>query len=107
MLNIAVVGYNYELSCEAIRLLADNDVNNNINTVICRKDLIEMNDRTRYKAFPTYNHARENIIDQVIIVDDNRWNVYQQQFELINWLKYRMECTSCVPEEFQIQKYEY
>jgi len=66
-----------------------------------------MNDGTRYKSFPTYNHARGHSIDQIIIVDDNRWEVYQQQAELIDWLKYRLECTSCVPEEFQIQEFEY
>lgn len=105
MLSIAVVAYNFELSCRAIRILADNDLNSK--PKIIRRDEIIMEDDVKYKAFPTYNHARGHCIDQIIIVDDNRWEVYQQQYELIDWLKYRLDCTSCVPEEFQILKYEW
>ena len=65
-----------------------------------------MKDGTRYFIFPTFNHVRGHCIDQLIIVDDFRWMVYEQQYELIDWIKYRM-MHSCVPEEFQIQKYEY
>lgn len=104
MLNIAVVGYNFELSCKAIRIIAEND-NCKINKIT--KDSIFMEDGTKYKAFPTYNHARGHIVDQIIIVDDNRWEVYQKQYELIDWLKYRLGCVSCVPEEFQILEFEY
>jgi len=103
-LNIAVVGYNYELSCRAIRLIAENDINAEIK--IARKNEILMNDETKYKAFPTYNHVRGHCIYQIIIVDDSRWNVYEHQDELIEWLKYRLDYTSYVPEEFQIQRYK-
>lgn len=70
------------------------------------KDYIIMEDDTRYKIFPTYNHVRGHCIDQLIIVDDDRWEVYDVQHELIDWIKYRM-FMSCVPEEFQIQEYEW
>jgi len=72
-----------------------------------KKDNIEMNDGTRYKAFSNYNNTRGHWIDQIIIVDDYKWKVYDQQEELISWLKYRLGCVSCVPEEFQIQEYEW
>jgi len=104
MLYIAVVAYNFELSCRAIRILAENDANTEIKTI--RKDVIEMSDNTKYKAFSNYNHVRGHYIDQLVIVDDFRWNVHMQQEELISWIKYRM-MHSCVPKEFQIQEYEY
>jgi len=105
MLSIAVVGYNFELSCKAIRILAENDNDTEIKSIY--KDYIIMKDDTIYKTFPTYNHARGHYIDQLIVVDDCRWDIYYKQAELINWIKYRINCTSCVPEEFQEIKYEW
>lgn len=104
-LSIAVVSFNFELSCKAIKEIAENDMDSKIKIV--RRDEILMEDGTRYKAFLTYNHARGCRVDQIILVDDSKWYVYNQQYELIDFLKYRLYCTSCVPEEFQIQKYEW
>ena len=102
-LTVAVVSYNFELSCRAIRVLVENDMDSKAK-IICKDEII-MEDGTRYKAFPTYNHVRGYCIDQLIMVDDSRWMVHSQQYELIDWVKYRM-FMSCVPEEFQIQEYE-
>ena len=104
MLRIAVVAYNYELSLKAIRELAENDTNSKPK-IICR-DKILMDDDTQYITFSTYNNVRGHCIDQLIIVDDFRWEVYSKQYELIDWIKYRM-WMSCVPEEFQELKYEW
>lgn len=104
ILNIAIVAFNYELSKKAMREIAYNDVDSKIK--IKQYDYIIMEDDTRYKIFPTYNHVRGHCIDQLIIVDDDRWEVYAQQYELIDWIKYRM-FMSCVPEELQIQRYEW
>ena len=104
MLHIAVVGYNFQLACEAIRILAENDNNTKIKRI--QTGTILMEDGTKYQAFPTCNSVRGLCIDQLIIVDDCRWKVYKQQEELIDWIKYRM-IYSCVPEEFLIQKFEY
>lgn len=105
ILHIAVVGYNYELSCKAIRMFAQNDMDSK--PIKIMKDSIVMDDGTKYKAFSSDNNARGHYIDQIIVVDDSRWDVYQQQYELIDFLKYRLYCTSCVPEEYQIQEYEW
>lgn len=104
ILNIAIVAFNYELSKRALWEIANNDTNSKIK--VRTKDYIIMEDGTKYKIFPTYNHVRGHCIDQLIIVDDDRWEVYNQQHELIDWIKYRM-FMSCVPEEFQIQEYEW
>lgn len=41
------------------------------------------------------------LIDQLIICDDSRWMIYNQQCEIINHAKYMLK-RSCVPEEFQV-----
>jgi len=105
MLKIAVVAYNYEIACKAVRLLAENDVDSK--PKIIHKDKIIMEDETQYVAFPTYNHVRGHCIDQVVIVDDFRWSVDKQQIELLDWIRYRLECTSCVPEELQELRFEW
>lgn len=103
ILRIAIVGFNYELSKKAMLKIAEVDY-----STIKRKSnkYIEMDDDTLYCVFPNYNHVRGYQIDQLIVVDDFRWEIYNQQEELIDWIKYRMK-HSCVPEEFQVQKYEW
>lgn len=102
-LRIAIVAYNYEQSKLIMKEIAYFD-NSKIKRI--QNDRIEMYDGTIYHIFPTYNQVRGYCIDQLIISDDFRWNVYKQQEELIEWIKYRM-MHSCVPERFRIQEYEY
>lgn len=101
---IAVVAFNYKLSCEAIRELAYND--QNYKPIQICMGFCKMQDGTRYKCFSTEEKTRGHHIDQIILVDDNRWEVDWQQFELIDSLKHRMYM-SYVPDEFQIQRYEW
>ena len=103
ILRIAIVASNYELSKKAMLKIAEVDYST---IKIKLNKSIEMDDNTIYYVFPTHNHVRGCCIDQLIIVDDFRWKVYSQQEELIDWIKYRMK-NSCVPEEFQVQEYEY
>ncbi len=104
-LSIAVVGYNYKLSCRAIRQVAENDMDSKIK--FARQDLVLMDDGTRYKAFTNNTDSlRGVLVDQIILVDDYRWGVILQQHGLISYLKERLH-RSCVPEEFQIQEYEW
>jgi len=102
-LNIAIVAFDYRLSREAMKLIAQND-ESTIKKVTDR--YIEMYDGTIYHVFPTFNHVRGYSISQLFIVDDFRWWVIEKQAELIKWVKYRL-IYSNVPEEFQIQKYEW
>lgn len=103
-LTVAIVGFNYEQSKQALFEIATNDVDASIKYKT--QDEIRMSDGTRYVAFPTHNHVRGWCIDQVIVADDDRWNVFAQQYELLDWLQYRM-VHSCVPDEFRIQRYEW
>ena len=107
MLNIAVVAYNYDLSCKAIRELVESDMGSKPKHI--RKNEILMEDGTRYKAFHNAIDTRGKLIDvdQIILVDDSRWMVYIQQYEIIDYLISQLHLYSRVPEEFQILKYEW
>ena len=102
-LNIAIVAFDYRCSKEAMKLIAQSD-ESTIKKI--SNDYIEMHDGTVYRIFPTFNHVRGHFISQLFIVDDFRWMVFKKQAELIDWIKYRL-VYSDVPEEFQIQKYEW
>lgn len=88
-----------------MREIVKNDCNSK--PKIIKRDYIIMEDETMYKIFSAYDNVRGHCIDQVIIVDDDRWMIYEKQKELIDWIKYRIDCTSCVPEEFQVLEYKW
>lgn len=98
-LTVAIIAHNYECSCNTIKEIAENDMDSKVKNV--RRDEIIMEDSTKYKAFPTYSHLRGCRIDQAIIVSDI-WNEYKHK--IYEELKCRLEYTSYVPEEYQIQK---
>lgn len=104
ILNIAIVGYNQELSCRALWTIVDNDRNSKF--AVRKRDSVAMEDNTKYRAVSKEEQVRGYNVDQIIIVDDYRWKIFDKQWELIDYLKSRL-VTSCVPEEFQIQKYEW
>ena len=99
---IAVVGYDYIESCKAARLLAEKDISE-IKS-IKNKGTILMQDGTIYKCFSTPDFIAGHKIDQLIIVDDERFNVTEKQRETIKYIDCAM-ITSCVPNKYMIQVY--
>jgi len=93
------------LSCKALREIVENDISSK--PYIKRKDRVLMEDETTYMVISSVDKVRGHIFDQLIIVDDSRWMIFEKQEEILDWMKYRLFHSSCVPEEFQIQKYEY
>jgi len=59
-------------------------------------------DSSRYRMLHDQNKFAGSRLDQIIICDDKRWNVYDEKQELIECAKYILSKYSCVPEEFQI-----
>jgi len=103
-LHIAVLGYNYKLSCRALYEVAENDIDSK--PKIRKKDTIIMEDGTKYTALPTnIDRVRGYHFDQLIIADDSRWMIFKECGEILNYLGYRLGA-SYVPEEFKTQKYE-
>ena len=67
-----------------------------------------MEDGTKYTAISSNSISSFGFrIDQLIIVDDSRWKIFGKLWELIDYTTNYCLNTSCVPEEFQVQKYEY
>ena len=99
-LNIAVVGYDYKLSCMAIRQIAENDMDSTIKYT--GQNEIIMEDGTRYIVFSNLLQTKGFSIDQIILTDDTRWSVLLKQSEILESLTDRLN-RSCVPEALQIQ----
>ena len=104
ILNIAIIGYNYELSCKALWEIVNNDKSSK--PKVKQKNNVIMEDDTKYIAISNIIKTRGNIFDQLIIVDDSRWKIFDKQYEVIDYVKERL-FSSYVPEKFQIQQYEY
>jgi len=66
-----------------------------------------MDDNSKYIAISPYTNTGRHKYDQLIIVDDSRWNIFTKYNELIhNIIKFDM---SNLFDDFdcQIQKYEW
>jgi hypothetical protein len=104
MLKIAVVAYNIEQSQIAIKILAEND-NSSKPKLLCLNET-HMEDGTIYQIMSFSKSMRGEKFDQLIIINDFRFNVYNQFPLEIYELKERIKFYSCVPEEFQVQEYQ-
>jgi len=103
-LRVAILGYNLDLSRKALREIVENDIfSKPINK---KKDQAIMSDGTKYIAISSIEKVRGYAFDQLIIVDDSRWEIFDKQWDVIDYVKERL-FLSYVPEEFQIQRYEY
>jgi hypothetical protein len=66
-----------------------------------------MRDGTKYMAVSSNPEKLRGIkVDQIILVDDFRWNVYMHQREILRELHGRI-LNSCVPDNLLIQEYEW
>jgi hypothetical protein len=103
-LTIAIVAFNTNLSCEAMFEIAKNDTESKIK----HKENFEilMENGTLYKVFSPSSSTSGHRIDQIIIVDDCRWEIIEKHSAFLSKLEERM-FYSCVPEEYLIQKYEW
>lgn len=102
-LHVAVVGFNYHLSKIALREIAEADSTKNKKVT---DKYIEKTDGTIYRVFSNPDRVRGYMIDQLIVVDDFHWDIYNEQRELIKQIRFAM-CRSCVPDQLQVQRYEY
>ena len=65
-----------------------------------------MEDGTKYLFMPNLTELYGITIDQLIIVDDFRWNILYDKCKIIKAITMSIRSYSCVPEQYQIQKYE-
>ena len=107
-LKLGFIGYNSRLTQDGLIKFAEN---NKEDIAICnyRQSYIRLKDGT--EIFDLYENGvgdlRSRRLDQLILFDDERWIIKFKRYEFINRIIERcLNGYSCVPEEFQILKYE-
>lgn len=107
-LKLGFIGYNLRLTQDGLIKFAEN---NKEDIAICnhRQNYIRLKDGT--EIFGLYENGvgdlKSRRLDQLILFDDNRWEIKWKRFEFIQRIIERyINVYSCVPEEFQILEYE-
>lgn len=97
-----MIGYNHEQEMQALKEIVrmENYACRAINT-----NRIITLDGTKYFTISDKLLSCGIELDQLIIADDNRWNVYQEKRSLIKQAKLRL-FKSCVPDDFLIIELE-
>lgn len=105
---IGFIGYNSRLTQDGLMKFSEN---NKEDVEICnyRQSYIRLKDGT--EIFGLYENSigdlRSRRLDQLIIFDDNRWEIKWKRYDFIRRTIERcISWSSCVPEEFQILEYE-
>lgn len=107
-LKLGFIGYNSRLTQDGLIKFAEN---NKEDVEICnyRQSYIRLKDGT--EIFGLYENSIGDLgsrrLDQLIIFDDNRWEIKWKRYDFIRRTIERcISWYSCVPEEFQILEYE-
>lgn len=106
--DLAFLGYTRELSVKGLRQFAENNKEQvekfRFNSCDCE---LYLKDGTRIKAIGySENWLHGYKFDQLILFDDDRWNIKTHKAEGIRMIKACTMYMSNVPEEFQILRYE-
>lgn len=104
-LRIAVIGYNYEQTRMALESFILNNKEDIIDIKKYRSTVVLI-DRTELSIVNDITDIVGNNYDQLMVCDDYRWNVFEKKELLINAVVSSMKYYSCVPEEFQVMRYE-
>ena len=103
-LMIGLIGYNMEQTEYGLWVLS----NENSDQVDCvERHRIKFNDGTEIRAIYNENSACGRRFDQIILFDDEKWNIYEKRRDLIEYVFWHMANYSCVPEEYIVMKLEY
>ena len=107
-LKIGFIGYNSQLTQNGLRQFVEN---NEENVAIFRyqKSYIRLKDGTEMVGL--YENRVGGLsghrFDQIILFDDERWNITTHRYDFIKQIIEKcVKWYSCVPEEYQILKYE-
>jgi hypothetical protein len=107
-LDMAFLGYTRELSIKGLKQFAENNKEQILkfknNSCNCE---VYLNDGTRITAIGySENWLHGYKFDQLILFDDDRWEIKVNKEELISMIKNCTMYISNVPEEYQILYYE-
>lgn len=107
-LKIGFIGYNSQLTQDGLIQFAENN-KEDVAIFKHRTSYIRLKDGTEiaglYENRP--DGLRGHKFDQIILFDDERWNITAHRYDFIKQVIGRcVSWYSCVPEEYQILKYE-
>lgn len=106
--DIAFLGYNMDLSKKGLKEFAENNKEQveKIRFNSCDYELY-LKDGTRIKAIGySENWLHGYKFDQLMLFDDDRWNIEIHKEEEIRMIKTRTMYMSNVPKEYQVLYYE-
>ena len=106
-LNIAVLGYNSKLSVEGVKQLIKNNEEQFVVFNVSRGTAV-LKDGPRLEAItdPSEQTLRGKSIDQLILFDDDRWEIVWSRAHDIELIQAMTMQRTIVPKKFQILKYE-
>lgn len=103
--DIAFLGYTKELSVKGLNQFAENNIEQ-VEKYKLHEHVLYLKDGTRITAIGSSEYLRGYRFDQLILFDDNRWNIKYSRFDEIRNIWLQNMNISNVPEEFKILEYE-
>lgn len=107
-LRLALLGYNRHTTEQGLRYFINNNIEQ-IKGTSWRDKKICLKDGSTIKGITSVDeqNLRGKRFDQLILFDDNRWNIKWHREEDIRIIKVLTMYCSIIPDEFQIIDYEY
>lgn len=107
-LRLALLGYNQNTTEQGLRYFINNNIEQ-VDRVSWGSKEIRLKDGTTIKGLTSVDEMSlcGRKFDQLILFDDDRWEIEWHRSEDIRIIKTLTMYISVVPEEFQIIKYEY
>lgn len=103
-LKIGLIGYNRQQTQHGMRVFA---YENRDKVCYFTKNKIILEDETEIHAIYNMNDVRNKMFDQLILCDDERWNVLEERKAFIEDVLRYITSYSCVPYDFLVMKFEY
>ena len=105
MLRVGILAYNESLTTECCKMIAYSDEDAKITNTTQRATY--MGDGTAYFAISDSElNNRGRTLDQLILVDDSRWEIFKHKETLIDYLEKYVLNDNLKNTEYRIQMYE-
>lgn len=105
-LRLGLIGYNTTLTLSGIIDFAENN-REKVEFLSHNKRHLILKDGTEIFALLENGiNLRGYDLDQLILYDDNRWEIKSHRYKFIAWILENLMYRSCVPDEFKILEYE-
>ena len=102
-LKIGLIGYNNEQTRYGLKYLAEN---NSEQVKYITKEELALNDDTVIYALYNEKNAFGVKLDQIILFDDEKWNILEKRKDFIQHILLYTYGHSCVPDEYVVMKCE-